>query len=185
VREDLPVALLVLLNGAPASGKSTLAQLLAQDEPLSLALDLDVIKHSLGQWEATMPESGLTARRLAMTMITDQLSRGRRVIVGQFLARTEFIEQLAALAGDHRAGFAELILRADPATLIARLRNRSAHPERAEHVVNATQVRLDEVPGFVDAIEQLIGRRPAAAVVDANGCLAETLDLIRRSLPPG
>jgi predicted kinase len=176
------VTMLVLINGAPGSGKSTLAQLLAQDEPLSLALDVDVIKHSLGQWETAMPESGLTARRLAMMMIADQLSRGRHVIVGQFLARTEFIEQLAALATEHRAGFAELILSADPDTLTSRLHNRAVHPERADHVINATQVTLDDVPGFIEAIEQLIKRRPAARLIDANGSVTETLDLIRSVL---
>ena len=41
---------LVLINGAPGSGKSTLADGLAQNQPMTLALDVDVIKHSLGRW---------------------------------------------------------------------------------------------------------------------------------------
>lgn len=41
---------LVLINGAPGAGKSTLAQALAQDRPMTLALDIDALKHSLGCW---------------------------------------------------------------------------------------------------------------------------------------
>jgi adenylate kinase family enzyme len=39
---------LVLVNGAPGAGKSTIAQALAGDRELTLALDVDAIKHSLG-----------------------------------------------------------------------------------------------------------------------------------------
>jgi adenylate kinase family enzyme len=38
------MARLVLINGAPGSGKSTMAQTLAKEEAMTLALDVDVIK---------------------------------------------------------------------------------------------------------------------------------------------
>ena len=57
---------LVLINGAPGSGKSTLADGLAQDQPMTLALDVDVIKHSLGRWSDDLLASGLHARRLSL-----------------------------------------------------------------------------------------------------------------------
>ena len=39
---------LVLINGAPASGKSTLARMYADEHPLTLALDIDVLRAMLG-----------------------------------------------------------------------------------------------------------------------------------------
>ena len=42
---------LVLINGAPASGKSTLARLLAVDRNLTLVLDIDTIRGLLTRWE--------------------------------------------------------------------------------------------------------------------------------------
>jgi 2-phosphoglycerate kinase len=49
---------LILINGAPGTGKSTIAHRLAQGAPLDLTLDLDMIKHSLGQRHADMTAAG-------------------------------------------------------------------------------------------------------------------------------
>lgn len=38
-----------LINGAPGSGRSTLAHLLAQGTRMALALDVDGIQHALGR----------------------------------------------------------------------------------------------------------------------------------------
>lgn len=176
------MAKLVLINGAPGSGKSTLAHLLAQDEPLTLALDIDVLKHSLGQWEAALPESGITARRLAMALIREHLGSGRDVIVGQFLARTEFIEELEALAGVQDASFVELVLSVDHDVLLSRLQRRATNPERAEQLVNAALVTPEDVPGLIRAINDLIIRRPSCTVIDANGSPVATLDSIRKQV---
>jgi hypothetical protein len=156
-----------------------IAHLLAQDRPLTLALDIDVIKHSLGQWQTALPESGHVARRLAVAMIVDRLDNGHDVIVGQFLARTGFIEQLEAVAAERGAVFVELVLVVDEATLSSRLDYRAAHPERFEHVVNRALVTPDDVPALASAIDLLIRLRPTSTVIDANGSLAATLDLVR------
>ncbi|MFC0625802.1 AAA family ATPase [Kribbella deserti] len=179
------MAKLVLINGAPGSGKSTLAQLLAQDEPLTLALDIDVIKHSLGQWETALPASGLVARRLAVAMITDHLGNGYDVIVGQFLARTEFIEELEALAKSLGADFVELVLRVDEPILRTRLAHRALHPERSEHVINSTLVGPDDALNLVTAINNLVILRPTCTVIDANDSPATTVTHLRTALAGG
>jgi len=68
-----------------------LAEALAHDQPLTLALDVDGIKHSLGQWHKDPLASGLHARRLTLALAREQLSAGHDVVVGQYLARTDFI----------------------------------------------------------------------------------------------
>jgi hypothetical protein len=75
-----------------------MAQTLAQEEAMTLALDVDVIKHSLGRWDEDPSASGLHARRLSLALAEGQLSAGYGVVLGQYLARTQFIEDLAALA---------------------------------------------------------------------------------------
>jgi adenylate kinase family enzyme len=59
------VARLVLINGTPGSGKSTVAAALADRVPMMLALDVDGIKHALGRWEDDATAAGHHARWLA------------------------------------------------------------------------------------------------------------------------
>ncbi len=173
---------LILINGAPGTGKSTIAHRLAQDRPLDLALDLDVLKHSLGQWDADMTAAGYHARLLALAVIARQLDSGHDVYVGQFLAKTEFIDQLQGAAQRHNATFVEVILTADAVTLQRRLAQRALRPERSEHLINASIVSADDVPTLVHAIDQVARLRPSATLVDASGELDETVDRVRRVL---
>jgi len=87
--------MLVLLNGPPASGKSTIAGRLIARRPLALNLDVDVIRSLLGDWKARPADAGIAARRLAVAMALEHLAAGNDVVVPQFLARAEFIEQLS------------------------------------------------------------------------------------------
>ncbi|HZC71792.1 MAG TPA: AAA family ATPase [Jatrophihabitans sp.] len=174
------MARLVLINGAPGSGKSTIAHRLAQDGPLDLALDVDVIKHSLGQWDADMTAAGYHARRLTLAVVDAQLASGHDVFIGQFLARTEFIEQLDHAAAARGATFVEVVLVVDAATLERRLRQRADHAERAEHLVNAALVAPDDVPRLVQAMNQLAALRPSAIRVDASDGVDATVERVRR-----
>lgn len=173
---------LVLINGAPGSGKSTLAALLARDEPLTLAIDIDVIKHSLGRWDSDRAASGLLARRLAAVMVSEHLTSGRDVVIGQFLARTEFIEELESVASGLDADFVEVVLSVDEGTLRLRLDQRTLNPERPEHLVNAALVSGADAPGPVRSIDRLLELRPSAIVIDARGSVESTLQLIRGAL---
>ena len=178
------MACLVLINGAPGSGKSTLAHLLAQDEPLTLALDVDAIKHSLGQWQACMPASGITARRLAVAVASDQLRHGHDVVMGQFLARPDFINELEALAEALRATWREFVLSVNETELRARLAARAVRPRYAEHVPDDERVAPEEAGQFIRAVEAMIALRSSATVIDANGTVAETAEALRRHLHP-
>lgn len=171
-----------MINGAPGTGKSTIAHQLAQDRPLDLALDLDALKHSLGQWNADMTAAGYQARRLALAVVGAQIDSGRDVYVGQFLAKTEFIDQLQRAAEGRGATFVELILTADVCTLQRRLLERALHPGRPEHLINASIVSTEDVPTLVHAIDRLAKFRPSAKLVDASGELDATVERVRRIL---
>ena len=127
------MATLVLLNGPPASGKSTIAARLVGGRPLALNLDIDVIRSLLGDWKARPPEAGVAARRLALAMSREHLGSGRDVIVPQFLARAEFIDQLAESADSIGARFVEIALMISRADAVAAFERRSAQPESAAH----------------------------------------------------
>ncbi len=175
---------LVLLNGAPGSGKSTMAAALAQEQSLTLALDIDALKHALGRWDDDLLAAGLLARRLALATAREQLSAGHDVVVGQYLAQTAFIEQLEGLATELGASFVEIVLELDAADLARRLSDRATRPTRPEHRANDRLVDPDEAPRLVASLEGLREDRPQAVWVDASGTPSDTLDLLRAAISP-
>jgi len=170
---------LILINGAPGSGKSTVAAALAHDESLTLALDVDAIKHALGRWEDDPIRSGLHARHLSIAVAREQLRTGFDVVVGQYLAKTAFIEELEHVAFEGDAEFYEFVLDVDPDTLADRIAARTTNPDRPEHDINNRLVRPDDAVDLVRSLEGLRQTRPAAIWIDARGSLQTTTAAIR------
>ena len=173
---------LTLLNGAPGSGKSTLAALLAEERPLAFALDIDTIKHALGGWDEDLTRSGLQARRLATAMIGQHLADGHDVVLGQYLARTPFLEELEQLAAAHEARFVEVALILDEQTLARRLQSRRDRPDRPEQSRNDRLVSPGQAGELIRSIEEVLTMRPAARRADASGSIEETLASVRALL---
>ena len=173
---------LVLINGAPGSGRSTMAQALAQDREMTLAVDVDTIKHSLGRWDEDPAASGLHARRVSLALAEEHLSAGYDVVLWQYLARVSFIEDLAALAERLDARFFEFVLDIDAPTLANRIALRASEPDRPEHMVNDRLVGPQDASRFVESMETLRQIRPRSVWVDARRSHSSTLDLLRSAL---
>lgn len=124
------MARLVLINGAPGIGKSTLVQRYVDEHPLALALDVDAVRAMLGRWLDQPVEAGLIAQRMALEMARVQLTAGRDVLVPQFLGRLDFVLELEHLAGQVGADFVELALLSSPQDAADRFVRRSARPSR-------------------------------------------------------
>jgi predicted kinase len=125
---------LLLINGAPGVGKSTLAQRYADDHPLALIIDLDAIRTHLGQW-AEREESRLVARDLALALARAHLQSGHDVIVPQYLGRPEYCEQLERLARENAVPFVEVVLTDAVVRITQRFRDRRTEyaRTRTEH----------------------------------------------------
>lgn len=174
--------LLVLLNGAPGSGKSTLAELVAAERPLALALDIDQIKHSLSGWDRDLHTSGLQARRLAVALIRQHLADGHDFVLGQYLARTPFLDELEQLAADCGARFVEIALILDEATLAQRLSARRERPDRPEQAANDRFVGPEDASELVASLEEVLRHRPTACRVAVGGVRERIVDEIRELL---
>jgi hypothetical protein len=95
------------------------------------------------------------------------LTAGYGVVLGQYLPRTPFIEDLAALARRLDVRFFEFVLDLDAPSLAARLALRALDPHYPEHVVNNRRVGPDDPGRLVESIEALRQGRPGAIWVNA------------------
>ena len=175
---------LLLINGAPGAGKSTLARRWADTRPLSLVLDVDRIRAMLGAWQDDVLAAGQRARRLAVATAWAQLESGGDVVVPQLLARPELVEELDGLATAAGARFVEVVLTASPEDLAARLADRIGTGGPGDGRADADPwSALEDGPPTVerlrvlaDAVEGLAATRPGThRVVSVPGDVDATL----------
>lgn len=184
------MATLVLVNGPPASGKSTVAAGLVERRPLALDLDVDVVRGLLGAWRADPMGAGLAARRVALAMAASHLGAGRDVVVPQFLAREEFIQQLTAAAHAAHARFVEVALVPTRSQAIEAFARRSASPTTQQHRDAAADVeRAGGAPALeamYDAYLELLDRRPHTHRIDVvDGDVTGTIDRVEAIMDEG
>ncbi|WP_019204178.1 AAA family ATPase [Tsukamurella sp. 1534] len=170
---------LILLNGAPGTGKSTIASALAGEVPMMLALDIDVLKHALGHWPEDPVAAGLRARSVALAVLGEHLDAGFDVVLGQYLARAEFIEELERAAARHGARFVEFLLDLDAESLATRLSDRAAAPDRPEHAVNNRLVGPADAADLERSMGAVRAERIGAIRLDARRPVRDTVAAIR------
>jgi predicted kinase len=161
---------LILLNGPPASGKSTIARQFVDEHPLTLALDIDQVRSMLGGWRDHPATAGLLAREIALVAARTHLASGRDVVVPQFLGRPEFIEQLEGLAGDVGAAFHEVVLLDTKPNLLRRFADRHTRAMAAAEDPNAREIldrdaSPEELSAMYDALSSVLATRPRARIV--------------------
>ena len=177
---------LILLNGPPSSGKSTLAGRWVLGHPLALNLDIDVVRGLLGAWDET-PDGGQAALKLAIAMASTHLAGGYDVIVPQFLARESFITELEAVARAVRARFVEVALIVGREETLEAFASRSAEPQNQRH--RDAHTALERLGGtrilgeWHDEFMQLLDGRPAVHRIDVvRGDVEATVRLLESVL---
>lgn len=153
--EDGGIARLILVNGPPASGKSTLARRYVDSHAGAALVEVDELRMTLPNWEAD-EATRLGARDLAGAAMVEHLRAGRDVVMPQYFGRLGYIVLMDELAREHDVSFVEVILALDATTAIERFRRRrlalAAHGQRHPE----QDIADDEVEPFVlDAVERL------------------------------
>ncbi|MDT0276395.1 AAA family ATPase [Blastococcus goldschmidtiae] len=165
------MARLILLNGSPGMGKSTLARRYVADHPLALCMDVDDVRRLLGRWQELPQESGSLARRMALAMAAEHLRGSHDVVVPQYLGRVPFIEELERLAAATGSTFSELVLMDTRENALTRFHARSADPALASHHRDALALTTGgdgELREMYDRLVALVARRPRARVVPTS-----------------
>lgn len=177
--------MLLLLNGAPGVGKSTLARRFVADRPLALDLDLDLVRALLGRWDEWPQDSGRLARDLALVMVRQHLAAGHDVVVPQAVGRLPFVERLAAVAQEAGVRFAHVLLREDRERAVARFETRSRATDRTDqHAAAAEQAGgRAGLLALHDAVLAVAAARQDVLVVPStDGDVAGTYDRLLAAL---
>ncbi len=175
---------LLLLNGPPGIGKSTVARLLSSGRPLSLCLDIDMLRRSLGQWMDHPEQSGALARNLALAAAERHLRGGHSVVVPQFLGRLGFVERLEQLADEVGAPFDHVVLMDDKRTATSRFLGRAQAADATEQHREAAAMAGGEA-GFAEMYSALLAVVEAcdvAVVPSTEGDVVGTLALVRAAV---
>jgi predicted kinase len=164
--------MLLLLNGPPGVGKSTMAARYVDEHPPALNLDIDVLRSQIGGWQRDVGAAGVLARSLALAAARVHLLAGHDVVVPQFLGRVEFIERLSALAAEVGVPFVEVVLLDRKENVLRRFAERG-DPSKA--------VDAAELSTLYDRLVASAATRPQARIVHSGG-IAETYERLLAAL---
>src|SRR5688572_1545967 len=101
---------LILLNGPPGIGKSTLAKMFVDHHPGALNLDIDQVRCLSGGWQEDFQATGEIVRPVAMSMAVTHLAAGRDVIMPQFLDSDYEIASFREVTEKTGSGFREIVI---------------------------------------------------------------------------
>lgn len=128
------MARLIVLNGPPGIGKSTLARRYVEAHRFALCIGIDSIRRLLGRWQDDPTRAALLARTLSLTMAREHLGRSYDVVLPQYLGRAEFLDQTAEVAAQAGAEFHEFILTDNRDEVVRRFNARTAAAADPAHV---------------------------------------------------
>jgi predicted kinase len=178
------IARLILVNGPPASGKSTLARRFVDDHDRSALVEFDAMRMGLPNWEGD-EATRLVARNLAGAATIEHLTADRDVVMPQYFGRLGFIVVLEGIAREHEANFVEVILSIDTSLAIDRFRaRRRAMAERGERHPERDIADADVEAFILDAVDRLArlpAARPGSRIVPVEFGASED-DVYRRLL---
>ncbi len=159
---------LIILNGSPAAGKSTVAEKLHQDLLMSLLADVDSWRTLVSGWKEKREESLKYAYQFTVAAVDAYLQTGHSVIVDKaILSDNSVIDALAESGRKHDAEIYEFILTARKETIIERAHTRGFHENGL--------LTLQRVEELWERTQELIKQRPNAIVIDTTNLDQEEL----------
>lgn len=157
---------LILLNGSPAVGKTSVARRYADEHPLTLHLDVDGVRDMIVGWQADPIASGHRARAMIEAMAASYLGSGNDVIVSQLYGRVAGIELLEEVARAVEAVWVEIALVAPLATIEERFVARDG--SQLEALAAADRTVSEQLSELHERLGAAVSERPGCALIDTS-----------------
>ncbi|MEK7531067.1 MAG: AAA family ATPase [Patescibacteria group bacterium] len=165
---------LIIINGPPGVGKSTLAKRLHTEMPMSLLVEADDWRRMISAWQEHRVESQVLNYSIVSAAVSEALRRGTNVIVDKaILTYDEALTSLEKVGADNNAEVYEFLITATLEAVLQRAQTRGYRPESILNPEMVTE-RWHQA-------ETLYLRRPTVTHIDTTGLTHDAVyEAVRR-----
>ena len=152
---------LIIFNGPPGVGKSTIAKKLHDEMPMSLLIEGDEWRRQISHWKDHREESHDLVYAIKIAATSAAFKLGSSVIIDKAIFGSDSsLDALTVAARENGADAYEFILNANKETILARADERGYRPGSTFTRERASELWQEG--------QDLITRRPNAIVVDTS-----------------
>lgn len=177
----MPQPTLLVINGPPGAGKTTLASRYVEEHPLALLVSEDDLIGAMGQWIVHEEEGRELAFSHVQSMTALHLSAGHDVVVPILLTQVTAADALAHIAARNNARYMECVVAITKQESVTRMLQRGTWGEPGSPPV--TELDTPTIEKLFDTFQSVATERKQASHItsldnDIEGTYAQIKALL-------